>query len=165
MSDNVLYLDNEIARQHTGGTSCDGSGPARHVLGRGLLCGLVLCLLPMQKGLAGESAEPDFHLSARPSICVSYDSSAPCTMALELRWQGDATTDVCLREAGADQALRCWESGRAGRLELEYANTENVLYQLVAAGDLSILAEAEIKIINRDLRSSRQRRRHVWSIL
>lgn len=165
MSDDVLCLENEIARQHTGGTSYDGTGFARHAPGWGLLCCLVLCLLPMQKGLASESAGPDFRLSAHPSICVSYDSAAPCTMALELQWQSSASTDVCLREAGAEEALRCWTASRAGRLELEYANTEDVLYQLVAAGDLSVLAEAEIKIINRDLRSSRKRRRHVWSIL
>jgi hypothetical protein len=71
---------------------------------------------------------------------------------------------VCLRETGEDAALHCWEAARGGSVALSYSNTQDMTYQLVAL-DGRLLATCDIKVINRDLRSSRSRRRHVWSIL
>lgn len=116
-------------------------------------------------GLASESDAPEFRLYVRPSICVSYDSEAPCTMSMEVRWEGKVEADVCLREAVAPPMLHCWQDSDRGRVEIDYENTVDVRYQLVEEGTLGVLAEAEVKVINRDLRDSRKRRRHVWSIL
>lgn len=116
-------------------------------------------------GKASESDAPEFRLFVRPSICVSYDSEAPCTMSMEVRWEGEAPADVCLRDAVAPPMLHCWQDSESGRVEIDYANTVDVRYQLVEEDSHGVLAEAEVKVINRDLRDSRKRRRHVWSIL
>lgn len=124
---------------------------------------LVLSFLPGTGTVAEEVNS--FRLYARPSICVSYDSDALCSMALEVSWESDVHADVCLREQEQDPMLRCWENARQGTMELVYADTQDVRYALVDAVSESLLAETEVVVINRDLRDSRKRRRHVWSIL
>jgi hypothetical protein len=120
----------------------------------------------MNVGQAAESSAnaAGYALWAQPSICVSYDSSQPCTMALTLRWSAPAAAVVCVREANASVTLHCWEAARSGSVALSYANTQDVTYQLVTH-EGAVLANCRFKVINRDLRSSRSRRRHVWSIL
>jgi len=114
----------------------------------------------------GASAQDDaFELKVRPSICVSYDSASPCVMSMEVSWAGTRMADVCLREETNATPLRCWDDAREGRHEVQYADTTDVHYSLVDANTESVLAESEVVVINRDLRDSRKRRRHVWSIL
>jgi len=127
-----------------------------------LLAGLVLTI---PAGQASEERAPVYTLSVRPSICVSYDSEQPCSMSMEVSWEGDASADVCLRDAMLTPMLHCWENSAHGSVAIDYANTEDVRYQLVEESSLGVLAETEVKVINRDLRDSRKRRRHVWSIL
>lgn len=128
-----------------------------------MLAALVVLAIPT--GQASETMAGDFQLYAQPSICVSYNTDEPCRMSMEVSWQADDAADVCLRDAVEEPMLYCWENTREGSIEIDYANTGDVLYQLVDEASLGVLAETEIKVINRDLRSSRKRRRHVWSIL
>jgi hypothetical protein len=116
---------------------------------------------------AGASENPpgDFRLVVRPSICVSYDSEAPCEMAMQISWEGMRPADVCLKESMREPDIFCWQNARTGSVDVAYSDTSDVLYQLVEESSSFVLAEAEVIIINRDLRSARKRRRHVWSIL
>lgn len=86
-------------------------------------------------------------------------------MSMQVSWEGTAPADICLRDAINTPMLHCWENSNRGSVAIDYANTIDVRYQLVEETSLGVLAEAEIKVINRDLRDSRKRRRHVWSIL
>ena len=108
---------------------------------------------------------PGYELDIRPSICVSYDSEVPCTMSMEVSWKAPTPSAVCLMEVGEDEPLHCWDAATGGSVELAYSSNEDLGYELVMAADGTALASADIKVINRDLRSSRSRRRHVWSIL
>jgi hypothetical protein len=126
---------------------------------------VVFLLLPPSSSLADQPVAPRYHLHVQPSICVSYDSTQPCTMAMEVSWEGDGMTDVCLRDAELTPVLYCWENASEGTIAVDYANTTDVTYQLIEETTQGVLAEAEVKVIQRDLRSSRKRRRHVWSIL
>lgn len=130
------------------------------------------CALVLASALTGSrafAAEPDatYSLEVRPSICVSYNSDEPCTMALRVSWQGPTSPEVCLQELMRDPLLQCWQNSNSGSLELNFANTSDVQYQLQQGSAVTTgpLAEADVKVINRDLRNSRKRRRHVWSIL
>jgi hypothetical protein len=129
------------------------------------LIAVMLLLFPLKASLAGETSAPRYRLHVRPSICVSYDSAEPCTMAMEVSWEGEGMTNVCLRDEMLTPVLYCWKNASAGTIAVDYANTTDVMYQLIEETTLGVLAEAEVKVINRDLRSSRKRRRHVWSIL
>jgi len=122
----------------------------------GLLSGTAMVLAAEAEGVI---------LRIRPSICVSYDSEAPCMMAMQVSWEAPGVLDVCLYESGIETALQCWSASRSGTVELTYANNHDVAYQLTDQLSGAVLAEADITVINRDLRSSRKRRRHVWSIL
>jgi hypothetical protein len=124
-----------------------------------------LLLLVVPAGEASEDRPAAWRLYVRPSICVSYNRDEPCTMSMQVSWEGESPADVCLRDAIAPPLLHCWEDTRSGSVAIAYANTSDVLYQLVEEATQGVLAEAEIKVINRDLRDSRKRRRHVWSIL
>lgn len=114
---------------------------------------------------AHAQAAAEFSLQVRPSICVSYDNEAPCRMSMQVSWQATVMTDVCLLQAGREDVLACWDNAREGSTEVQYADTNDVQYRLVDAKSRDLLAEADVVVINRDLRSSRKRRRHVWSIL
>ncbi len=86
-------------------------------------------------------------------------------MAMVVSWEGEGMTNVCLRDEVLTPVLHCWRNASEGTVAVDYANTTDVMYQLIEETTLGVLAEAEVKVINRDLRSSRKRRRHVWSIL
>jgi len=146
---------NKHSKQYPG-----GAGHTRSVAALALFC-----LLPLWPGSATAQDDQQYTLSVRPSICVSYNSDEPCTMAVQARWQGSDPADVCLREGQGVPLLQCWEDSDNGSVELEYSSSVDGLYQLIEEASLGVLAETEIKVINRDLRSSRKRRRHVWSIL
>lgn len=127
-----------------------------------LLAGALL--LPAASG-AQPADTAAYRLQVRPSICVSYDSAAPCRMSMQVSWESRSAADVCLLQALSDEPLACWDNARRGDTEVHYADTADVRYQLVDAKSRDLLAEADVVVINRDLRSSRKRRRHVWSIL
>jgi hypothetical protein len=121
------------------------------------------CLLA--EAMANETPGNEYRLSVRPSICVSYDSEAPCLMSMQVSWESTRIADVCLQEAESLASLHCWQSARRGDLEVHYADSSDALYWLVDETTRDVLAQAEVVVINRDLRDSRKRRRHVWSIL
>jgi hypothetical protein len=114
---------------------------------------------------AADSAHTGYVLEVQPSICVSYDSEEPCTMAMQVSWQGTGAPEVCPRELLTDPLLQCWQNTTTGSIELMFVNAADVRYQLQDTASGDPLAVADVKVINRDLRNSRKRRRHVWSIL
>ena len=114
---------------------------------------------------ASELAARSFRLTAKPSICVSYDSQIPCEMSMQVHWEASESSSVCLREAGSEPVVHCWEDALRGSIELAYSDTSDVTYQLVDAAGGELLAEASVVVINRDLHNARKNRRHVWSIL
>ncbi len=122
-------------------------------------------LLSLTGGMAlAANADPAFTLQAKPSICVSYNNDEPCTMALELSWKGPLKPELCVHELMRSPALQCWQNSVVGSLTLNFANTADVHYLLDEAATNFNLATTTVKVINRDLRSSRTRRRHIWSI-
>lgn len=129
------------------------------------LSALVFALLAFTADVCAAQPAFDYELNIRPSICVSYDSTAPCAMLLKIDWTGDSRQAVCLKQADEDATLTCWNNVLAGNTEVPYEDTEDLEYQLVSMQNNAVLAEAEVRVISRDLRDSRRRRRHVWSIL
>ena len=113
----------------------------------------------------GATAEDNYALRIRPSICVSYDSEALCTMMLEISWVGGNGEPVCLNTTADDNYITCWSDQVSGAIEQPYEHSGNVVYQLVSMQNNRILADAEVQVISRDLRDTRRRHRHVWSIL
>lgn len=116
-------------------------------------------------GASQAQAPATYSLQVKPSICVSYDADAPCSMSMQVAWQASVPGDFCLLQVQREEPLACWDHARAGNTEVQYADTSDVQYQLVDAKSRAVLAEADVVVINRDLRASRKRRRHVWSIL
>ena len=124
-----------------------------------------LCLSALIPTAYGAAADDNYELNIRPSICVSYDSEEPCVMMLSISWAGGTGEPVCLKTAAEPAFITCWSNQVAGETEQPYENSTNVVYQLVSMQNSRVLADAEVQVISRDLRDSRRRRRHVWSIL
>ena len=131
----------------------------------GVWLSLFLTLAMLSMPLLAAQTDAFYELEIRPSICVSFDRDEACTMMLQINWQGDSRQEVCLRTDDNDVFITCWNGELAGSAEIPYANTDNVVYQLVSMQNGQVLAEAQVQVISRDLRDSRRRRRHVWSIL
>jgi hypothetical protein len=119
----------------------------------------------MSASYAADDSATDYVLAVQPSICVSYNSEEPCTMSMQVSWRGPGTAEICLRELLRDPTLQCWQNATNGSIELSFVNAEDVQYQLHDSASDGPVAVADVKVINRDLRNSRKRRRHVWSIL
>lgn len=128
-------------------------------------CLLLLAGLCLAASAGARAQEATYSLQVRPSICVSYDNEVPCRMSMQVSWEATVTGDVCLLQAEQADPLACWDHARSGTAEVQYADTNDVQYRLVDARSREVLAEADVVVINRDLRASRKRRRHVWSIL
>jgi len=129
--------------------------------------GLVLILFPALT-LARESMAP-YSLQATPSICVAREPEDSCNMQLNIQWQGPMADEVCLHLAQNDEPLQCWQRADEGQLMLAFHSAEDVTLQLLNAADGTVLQQISISVVSRDVRrdvrDTRRRRRHIWSIL
>jgi hypothetical protein len=123
------------------------------------------CLSAICLFTTAATGDDNYELLIRPSICVSFDNEEPCIMMLAISWAGGSGEPVCLNTATDASYITCWNDSFTGETEQPYENSGNVVYQLVSMQNNRILADAEVQVISRDLRDSRRRRRHVWSIL
>lgn len=128
---------------------------------RGQIPGLLFALIPAC--LFAE--EQVYTMEVQPSICVTHSSDQPCQMQLTVVWQAERPTDVCLHLAGNAVALHCWDSASEGSVVLAFRSAENITLQLWPESGGHVLEETLINVVSRDVRDSRRRRRHVWSIL
>ena len=119
--------------------------------------------LALHKVTLGAEAQ-SYSLTASPLVCVTLGGDTPCEMSLDLAWTAAAADDLCLVLLNTGTVLECWKQARQGRHTLEYTSLQNVALQLIDE-EAQVLDEVEIKVVSRDLRESRRRRRHVWSIL
>ncbi len=126
------------------------------------VAGFLVALMPAC--LLGAETSRNYTLEVQPSICVTHGSDEPCQMQLTVAWQGESH-DVCLHIAGSDTALHCWESTSQGSVELAFHSADDITLQLVRASGGQVLQETQITVVSRDVRDTRRRRRHVWSIL
>lgn len=125
----------------------------------------VLALIGWQLACAAAITGEGMTLEVRPRVCVLMAGEESCSMQLQVRWTAPQETDICLRFAGEEQALQCWQSQRQGAWNMPVAREQNTTVQLVDPGTDAVLLESLIPVLTRELRDSRKRRRHVWSIL
>lgn len=131
----------------------------------GLPIACLLALFPWQFAEAATGAGENLTLEVRPRVCVRLASEETCAMHLQIRWQAEHERDVCLRFAGDENSLQCWQAQRQGVWEMSFERDNNTTVQLVDPVSEAVLLESLIPVISRDLRDTRRRRRHVWSIL
>lgn len=103
-------------------------------------------------------------LQAQPRICVVPAGEQSCSMQLQVSWTSASLRDVCLHLNGQSQSLQCWQAQDAGEFSIALEQTDNILIQLLDAQNLGVLSELGIPVIKRDLRDTRRRRRHAWSV-
>jgi len=110
------------------------------------------------------TAEETVTLRAQPRICVMTPSEQLCSMQMLVSWTAVSDIDVCLKFPEQAEALHCWQAQQQGEFSVSVSREENVSVQLLDAQTNRILSEVEIPVIKRDLRDTRRRRRHAWSI-
>lgn len=107
----------------------------------------------------------EYELQVKPRVCITLDSNSACAMQLIVSWSAPVSMDICLKLEDDDAMLGCWKQQREGEFELELSRMNNAVVQLLDPVSNVVLNEAEVTIVSRDLRDSRRRRRHVWSII
>lgn len=112
----------------------------------------------------GSLQADEINLQAQPRICVVPAGEENCSVQLQVSWTSANLRDVCLHLNGQSQSLQCWQAQDAGELSIALQQTDNILIQLLDAQNLEVLSELGIPVIKRDLRDSRRRRRHAWSV-
>lgn len=139
------------------------SDTVRRTVGFPIAC--LLALFPWQLTAAATAAGESLSLEVRPRVCVRLSGEEMCAMHLLIRWKAERERDVCLRFAGEETSLQCWQAQRQGVWEMSLERENNTTVQLLDPDSEAVLLESLIPVISRDLRDTRRRRRHVWSIL
>lgn len=103
-------------------------------------------------------------LRVQPRLCVMPADQQTCSMQLVVTWRVAKNRNVCLQLPGEAQFLQCWQAQQSGEFSMTLARAENVNLHLLDAQTLEVLGDVEIPVIKRDLRDTRRRRRHAWSI-
>jgi hypothetical protein len=103
-------------------------------------------------------------LHAQPRICVVPAGEQSCSLQLQVTWTSVTPRNVCLQLHGQSTTLQCWQAQQSGDFSMMLAQTENILIQLLDAQNFEVLSEVGIPVIKRDLRDTRRRRRHAWSV-
>lgn len=85
-------------------------------------------------------------------------------MQMLVSWTAVSDISVCLKFPEQAEALHCWQAQQQGEFSASVSREENVSVQLLDSQTNQILSEVEIPVIKRDLRDTRRRRRHAWSI-
>jgi len=126
---------------------------------------LLAMVLPSGQSQVASAADSGYALQVRPRVCVTLASDSLCAMELEVSWSAPVLADVCLKIREEDAPLQCWQQRRSGGFAVALARDSNAMLQLLDAALETVLNEVEIAVVSRDLRDSRRRRRHAWSIL
>lgn len=106
----------------------------------------------------------EINLQVQPRICVVAPGEQSCSLQLQVSWTSATLRDVCLHLNGQSDSLQCWQAQQAGTFSIALTQTHNILIQLLDAQNLEVLSELGIPVITRDLRDTRRRRRHAWSV-
>lgn len=85
-------------------------------------------------------------------------------MQISVTWTADSQMDMCVKLGNQDELLHCWKAQKKGEFSLAVERSENTDIQLVDAQTLQLLSQIQIPVMTRDLRDTRRRRRHAWSI-
>lgn len=128
-------------------------------------CAMALVLILAATSLHAASPPIGFTMQVRPRLCVLSPGEDVCVMQFSVTWSARAAADVCLTLAGELEPLRCWQERSEGGFEMQIERRESALVQLREANSDTLLLEEQIPIISRDMRDTRSRRRHAWSIL
>ena len=128
-------------------------------------CAFALHFQSPWTAVSAANSDGEIQMQVRPRLCVLAPGESLCTMQFAVTWTASIATDVCLKIAGEIAPLQCWEAQRAGQFELSLARRATTVVELRDANSDVLLLEEQIPIISRDLRDTRTRRRHVWSIL
>lgn len=127
---------------------------------------ILVTLLWVLVALAAPSVTADegVALSAQPRLCVIAPGDELCQLQLRLSWTAEQNRDVCLKLAEQTGFLQCWQARRQGDYTVELTRENNISVLLQDAETGQILSQIDIPVIKRDLRDTRRRRRHAWSI-
>ncbi len=97
---------------------------------------------------AGKAEEQlaEAHFLAVPNTCVALREGRPCYSKVELIWQASVPGNLCIRKAGAQQALSCWQQANQGRYLYDFASSENESFELFSRDNAKVLALTQIQV-------------------
>ena len=148
--------------------SAVGLSIGHRFVGAAVFAGTVFCAalsgIAAPTLLQAATNDPAASLRVQPRLCVMTAADEVCVMQLQVVWTTVVERNVCLHLPDQQQTLPCWQAQQAGEFSLTIARAENVSVQLLDEQTREVLSEVEIPVIQRDLRDTRRRRRHAWSI-
>jgi hypothetical protein len=125
----------------------------------------VIALLVYSPSQALAVSEDAVTLRVLPKLCVKPMGDRMCAMQMTMTWIAVLEMDVCLKFKEDAELLHCWQAQRQGEISIAVEREGNITVQLLNHQSREVLIELQINVIERDLRETRRRRRHVWSIL
>ena len=128
---------------------------------------LPLCIAAsLGLGQRAAAAESPVKLYVKPVLCVLDHGETSCTMTFDIRWQSDASLDLCLND-GTPAPLRCWTGASSGEHTQQRTVAEDFAYWLNNPNGTMRLAEVQINVMRVDSADRRRERRarHVWDVL
>ena len=128
------------------------------------LMALCCVLFPLQ---AQEpiSAEDQVKLVIKPHICVAPRGESSCISWIDVFWESEQATDVCLYVSGQDQSLRCWQQQHTGQHRYHVTLVKNLDFWLASIQNNRLLARQTMKFAALQPHRKHNRRRNAlpWS--
>lgn len=73
----------------------------------------------------------DIEMIVQPNKCVALTQGRRCYAQVNITWQSEIPTTVCLIESNTSLKLNCWEQKRQGQFTYEMASAEDVTLSLM----------------------------------
>jgi hypothetical protein len=124
----------------------------------------VLLLTPLQ-AQQPTNTDHGVKLIIKPHICVAPRGEASCISWIDVFWESEQATDLCLYVSEQDQSLKCWQQQRAGSHRHHVTLADNLDFWLASIRDNTLLASSTVKFAALQPHRKHNRRRNAlpWS--
>lgn len=137
-----------------------------------LMAGVMMIMSPAQGQTEQHQRTPalvnpaNITLTIRPHICIAPRGESSCISRIEVSWQSDRLTDVCLHTGVEDAPLNCWNQSRSGEFDHRVTILNDLDYWLTAIGSAQVVVKSTVKYAALRPHRKHKRRRSVlpWSI-
>ena len=113
-----------------------------------------------------DAAEQPVKLIIKPHICVAPRGESSCISWIDVFWESEQTTDLCLYVSEQDESLKCWQQQRAGSHRHHVTLVDNLDFWLASIQNNTLLARSTVKFAALQPHRKHNRRRNAlpWSL-
>ena len=108
----------------------------------------------------------EVRLIIKPHICVAPRGESSCISWIDVFWESNQPTDLCLYVSEQDQSLKCWQQQLEGNHRHHVTLVDNLDFWLASIQNNTLLARSTVKFAALQPHRKHNRRRNAlpWSL-